>query len=776
MAVPIDSKTYGEIYEKGRLSQPYTTDPAVRTDPSYFQKFHEWVYGQYCSNRMLVCPGGISRWGRSFSELRLYARGKQPREKYTPRLDKIIKQKDVNGRITESSIMNISWDNAQFFPRILRAMYGKLGDAKFTPEVQAVDNGSASEKRMKFFRDAAATDPAMKALFSESGYVPEDLTPGIMQMDRTDVDVLRELGGYKTAVEILMKDAVENTLSASDYDLIEEQMREDLIEIGVMATHVETMPSGIQKCHYLDPAGLIVPVSKYKDHRDVNYVAVIEQVNIADFRRHAHGLGEKEIYEIAKKYASWGPNSGLAAQMGNFSDFEWRRTYMEKNGQQAYDNFTICVMTLYHIAGDAEARMIGYDDAGAMTLSDVPGPSQGEQVLSSVIQRVYRSKWVIGTRHVYDYGVCDDVVREGTFGNMEARLPILVWKMDGPSLVEACIAHIDDIQLAVLKKRVMLTNLPPGPRMQFDMALVQDVVTLGGVQMSMMDLMGVYGGRGWLFYNSTPEWAEQGQSGANRNPIQPIASGVLEDYQLFKGEIADGLDFLRSITGLNEVSDGSANPQDMLIGVMKGLEAASNNSMKPFYSAMHSIYRRTCWMIAKRYQSAALRGTINIDRLPVDADAIRIAQLTPNMALYDFDIVPKLLPTDEQVQIMMNVLMQALMNGQITHENMFVVQNMLRKKDIAKAQYFFSKFAAEAIKRNQAAQQQQMVAQAQAQGEAQARVEEEKRNTAAMTNQSKASLMQQRANIDENQNRSNFARETQMRGLEAQLQALQQQQ
>lgn len=714
---------FADSYEEGKYPQPASVAPEVRESPKFFLDWCHFVYSCYSYGTTLNVNGGVTRTGRSIEELRAYARGKQGTAKYRAWCDVLVKAVNDSrggglGTADRRSIMNISWDNVQVLSPMRDIMLSKLAAPRFEPVVKAVDTMSEKARREKYYRDKMSVDPRMKALFAQAGMQPDGITEGYAAMEPGDIDVLRQLGEYNLPQEVLMQDVVEASLDKTGWEEIAQMLNEDVADSNMMFCLAQALPKeGRIGIKYVDPAGIVSPVSKYKDGRDVPYRGFIEHINISQLRAESN-LSEKELYLIAKNYSGYHLNTALRNQFPNFGNRGFREEFMQENNRQVYDNFGVCVMTLYFIANDAENYIVGtrrdgnavFDRVGTAAKLNTGGSNDGKRMETVPIQYVYKCRWVVGTEYVFDYGKDDTIVRVGQNGSKQAVIPIIGWVGDGASIVERCISIVDDIQLATLKQRALLANLPPGPRLSIDTSLMEESVKFGGVEFNLMEVLKLYSGRGVFFYRSKPEFSNPDANGSNRPPIGDIGSGIQEDFNLFAVFIQQKMNELRQATGINEFVDGSANPQDVLIGVVQGLEAASNNSLKPYLFAGYSLYKSVVNVMARKYQMLALNGSISMRHWPVGGNTIKTLELTPDIALYDIEVSARILPSEQEMQLMMSGVLQKQQEGKLTDADVFIIMEMLYDKDLKKAKVYMAR----AVARNEermAARQQELVAQ-----------------------------------------------------------------
>lgn len=748
-------KKYAAAHEKGEYAQPMATR-SEDMDAKFYLDWCKFVYGCYSYGTTQNVNGGYMRTGRSIAELRAYARGMQDPNKYKAWCDVLVQTVGSTAKSggfqapTEQSIMNISWDVAMVLQPMRDIAMSKLNAPKYEPVVRATDTIADNIRREKYLKDKLATDPRMKALFAQTGVAPDGVNPNYAGMDQTDIDVMQQLGAYLLPVEVLMQDVVSASLDKSNFEETNMMLNADSFDLNMMALQVQALPGqGRIGVKYVDPVGVIAPVSAYNDCRDIPYIGKIEHISISQLRQES-GLSEKEIYLIAKSYGGYSRNATLRNQMPNFSNIGWREEFKNQNGYMPYDNFTVCVMDLYFICNVTENYLIGTNN-GVQVFERVGldvMPEDGMEIQSNDVQYVHKCQWVIGSEHVFNYGPDDTIVRIGDDGSKQADLPIKLWVGDGPSIVERCISTIDDIQLATLKIRALFAALPPSPRLFIDYSLLQDSFQMGNVNIDPLTQLKIFAGKGILLGKSKSEFSDPNMQGSNRPPITPLQIGVQEDFNLFSLDIQRNMAMLRQLTGVNEVSDGTAAGQDLLIGTAQMLDAASNNSLKPYLAAGYSLYKRTVTSIAKKYQLLAASGTISMKYWPVGGNTIKTLELKPDIVLYNIDVDARPLPTEQEINIMTQMLIQKQAEGKLTSVDVLIIMEMLNQRDTKKAKVYMAK----AIAKNEARLLMEQQAMIQANNEGQAMVaragEDARASTLAMEGEIKSKGMLLKHQLD----------------------------
>lgn len=734
-----DSKHFMEHYKAGKYPSPVTVLSEAPTE-DYFLAWARYIYSMYCGGAAYTVPPNLYN-KRSVEELRAYARGEQPTTKYKKLVDVCLKDGKVGGTSIESSgsLLNISFDNVRYFPKYRDLCVAKITEPEFEPIIRAMDSQASFERRKQYFIAKLATDPRIRTLAEGAGVTTQTIEKynGMSQMD---VDTASQMGAINLAAESLMGDVSMTTMDRSEWNVIKHLVACDLVDVNYAGVRHVCGPNGV-KLEYCDAEGLIFPASKYPDHRDDQFVAEVRRTNIASIRAE-YGITEDKLYLIAK---SWG-GSNNAQSIANFGSRSWREGFASTNGRQCYDHFSIDVMDFYFIASKTEDLLVGaYNNPRAEdNVTEIGGVPYTED--KAAIQYVYKGCWVVGSNIILSSGVDNAIVRAGEQGEKKAKLPIQIWTGDGASVTERCIAAVDDIQMAVLKIRLLIANLPPGPRFAMDMSVLESAIQFGKEAYDMKDMLKMFGATGKLLLRSKSEFEQGGAS--QKSPIIPIEAGIQEDFAILSNQIAMGLDLIRQSTGMNEIADGSGNPTDVLNGVAKGFQAASNNALRPMVLAMESINLGIYSYVVKKYQSLRLYGPVSISKWTIDANHFSVLALPEDIPYYDFEVKVRALPSQEELQLVLQSLLQKNAEGTVTGADALIVMQMIRDRDVIKAQMYLGRAIALAKERDHAKQLELIKTQTQANAESAMAAEEAKRGTIAAEGEIKMKELEVKDHFD----------------------------
>lgn len=747
----VGSDKYKKVKDGGKLQTPATTFSVDSNDTQkkdFFLTWGKFIWTEYLfgGNMFNQTDQFDTLQGNKYSlkEIRKYALGEQDIKKYRERLDECNEQ--------GKGYININWDNSKILSKFRDIVKGKALSMDFDIRTQAIDETSQKERLGYVNKVKAAINPNMQKLSQMLGATPNVEIPKDVSSSE-DVDLLDKMGGFRLDREIFMKDAIEATKYFSGYPTLRNQMIDDIVDWNRAAcrVYVEKATNKV-KFDYLNPCTVVAPNSIYPDFRDATYIGVVHTKTISQIRKESN-LSEKELYEIAKQNKASSLNLNYAGDV-----FPSIHSINENNSSNDYrvdarinnwDNFYVNVLEFYFVCNEVEKYVIGMRDNREIfekvkTYSKLSEKEQkkGKSFQEIHTEKIYRGFLVIGSDYVYDCGEEYGIAKKDKNGVREVTFPIQIYADKSPSLMERCIPFVDDLQLAVLKKRNLFAKLPPGPRMGLDMALLKNSIKMGNKTYTMLDLIALFSKTGIFLYESRGEYDINAEGGSNRVPIEHLPTGIAEDMQMLMNEIILQVDNIRQVTGINEVADGSTQQQDMLSGVMNGLNSATNNALKPTFDCYKIITENWVRACVLKWQVAVLGGDIDIAFIPMGDEQLKRIKLTEDLYDYDFGIMISVLPSDEEKQLFIQDLMMQKTNGAIAIDDFFILMNMVKGGDVKRAEMYLSK----SVKKQQQILQQQELDKIKAQGEANAQAalaaEQARAQTIQLEAEAKIRIMQ----------------------------------
>lgn len=692
------------------------------------------IYKQYSGDSLAITSDGVmfSNDNRSIYTLRAHARGVQDTSKYQDMLDPIT----TSGKAKGKRRWKISWEPVRLLSKFRSIGIEKISSMTLIPKTEAVDELARTSKKLSENRMKLVRDPNSKAVLPMEDEFSEIET-------KEDVDMISKMGGIRLPMEMMMKDAIDITNYNSDFHTISKMLAEDIVDVNAMAVHQHTV-NGQEIIEYVDVARILVRPSIYPDFRDSDFRGFISNKTASQIILEADFDDENKIKQVENL-----DKQGSRSSSMNYTGF---RENFSNTGAMA--NNGIEVLTLYYIERVVERFIDGKRKNGVQqwekvdddfTLSE-RAQKAGKKIVEVPKFILKSCKWVVDTDIIYNDNVVDYIVREGSSGNKKIVWPITIYAGHEPSMISRCIEFDDDLQIANYTLRNIYASIPPAPRMIIFSHLIKDHVSIGGVKHPIMEMIQNYQSDGILLLEGNEFNMEPGETSmAPQSPIQFIPSGVSEDLMQLQARMMQSIDFIRQVTGINEVADGTSQNKDMLKSVMEGLSSATNSALSGYVSMYISGFRSMIKYTALKYQAMAINGDLDLGNLPISDNVMKYVKLSKDVVNHDWGIMVDVVSKEAKDMLMYDLQQR---KDQIPPDSYFLIWNIIEAGDIKKAQYILSKKIA--LAQEEAHERQMQVAQATAQANTQAAIatEQAKSQTIQLQTQGKLEEAKFRAGFE----------------------------
>ena len=692
-----------------------------------------------------------------YHNLRLYARGEQPIQKYKNELS-------INGDL---SYLNLDWKPVPIIAKFVDIVVNGMSQRNYEINCFSQDQhgvGQRTEYMESMLRDIRSkkyTD-LVKQKFDMDLYEndPEELP-------ETEEELALHMQlNYKQAVELAEEQAINILMEDSDYDLIRRRCLYDLTTIGISATKTTFNWADGARIKYVDPMNLVYSHTESPYFEDVYYVGEVKEIPINELVKEFPELTEEDIKEIVD-------NSGKTA----YSRSKYRGGLDRNKIEVLYFNYKTHMNNVYKLKkiGSGAEKVIEKDDT-----FNPPESMDGEfRKLERVVECIYEGVYIIGCDKLLRWQMMDNMMRsDSDFGRVKMNYQIVAPRMyDGriESLVKRITGFADMIQLTHLKiQQVMARMVPDGVYLDAD-GLAE--IDLGnGTNYNPQEALNMFFQTGSVIGRS---FTADGDMNPGKVPIQQINNGVnsgklqslITTYNYY-------LQMIRDTTGLNEARDGTLPDKNALVGVQK-LAAANSNT------ATRHVLQSMLYLTAEVAECLSLRISDIIEYSPTKnafikaIGAYNVATLEDlkNLHLYDFGIFIELLPDEEEKAMLENNIQVALAQNNIDLDDAIDLRNV---RNIKLANQLLKVKRKRKIERDQQIQQQNIQAQAQAnaqtqQAAAQAEVQKNQAKTEAETqletskNQLKIQYLREEAAVKKELMAYEFELNSKLKGMEREI-------
>ena len=346
----------------------------------------------------------------------------------------------------------------------------------------------------------------------------------------------------------------------------------------------------------------------------------------------------------------------------------------------------------------------------------------------------------------------------GEPGSSSIIWPMPIYMAQEPSITEKVIPFIDDLQLALLKRRDLIAKIPPGPRMLIYKNKIKESVKMGKNTYNIRDLLKMYQREGILILDQVEDYAYPGENlgGANQPPVEFMQSGVAEDINITEQTILVSLDRIQQTTGINPVVDGTATKSDILKHVSESMQQSANNVLRPWMNDYIHFFKTTSESLAWRYQVLTIGNDIDLTYTPLNSAFAKYIHLGQDVLRYDLGIRVETADAEYYSFLLQDLLAKREL---LPPESYFAIYNAIRNRDLKKAEWLLIKFTRKAKEEEAQLQRELMQIQSEQNAKAGIAVEQAKQQMKMQELEAELGRMREQANLDEGKARQDHLRE-----------------
>ena len=670
--------------------------PDHNEDPK--KKGKEWIL-QFAkavwNNWDIGMPDGsiFAKKQARYAEIRSYAYGKQSIDKYKKQLLPEDEQ--------DESWASISWD-----PPAIGTVLRNIAVAKLQKEgynilctainplaKDAQDEEYANAKIKIMMRQALEQNAPQFANHPSVAKAPgeaEDLEELQMEIDFNPKFIRAK--DTEEAIQLVFYE--NDTASTFDTDA------EDFIDFGVGVTKNDLDENNKVIVRYVYPGSFICSNVLDAGFTDMTYAGEIKSTKLSDLRKY---FDEKEIEVLRGTVAGRGDNPSSFGQYG-----------IKNNG---YDLFKTNVLDLEFISYNKRVTEENKDKSGNLRISKAKPTEDGKISAGSVfkakvVEVVFKCKWVIGTDLIYDFGLLENMPRSvntTTMGKTKLSYNVQAagfFNMKATGLTESMIDIIDDIAMITFKIRHFRNGMVPNG-FDIDLSAIENVAMgKGGKALTPEDVLNLFYQKGILITRRSGTAMDQN---VNYKAINPIANSMAQQLAGLYNDKNAELQNLRSITGLNELTDGSTPNARMLTTTANLANESTNNALWNFVNARKKLIEGTAKSVVQRLQIALKRGTYD----GFNKNTGKWITIPASIKDFDYDLMLEDKPSDDQKSILFTMIQGDIANGSLNTSDAITIINTYNIKQAQqilayKVKTNQAKAQATALQNTQATSQAQM--------------------------------------------------------------------
>ena len=638
-----------------------------------------------------------NQW-RDFHRLRLYARGEQSVAKYKNELA-------IDGDL---SYLNLDWTPVPILPKFVDVVVNGMQDREF--KVKAYAQDALSQAKRSKYQDMIEGQMAAKDILTtiqeQTGVDPFIMDPDELPASDEELSLYMNLN-YKPAIEIAEEEAIDTMFSENHYNDIRKQLDYDSTVIGMAVAKHEFLPGSGVQISYVDPANVVYSYTEDPHFKDCFYWGEIKTLPISELMKIDPNLSREDLEEISKYSQSWYDYYNVAQFYENDIFYRDTCTLM-------YFNYKTTKKMVYkkRILEGGGSKMIEKDD-NFNPPTEMLEEGNFEKI-EKTIDVWYDGVMVMGTNIILKWELAKNMVRpksssQHALPNYVAVAPRM-YKGVIESLVRRMIPFADLIQITHLKlQQVIARTVPDGVYIDADGINEVDLGT--GASYDPSDALRLYFQTGSVVGRS---YTQEGEYNQGKIPIQQLTSNSgASKTQMLIANYNHYLDMIRSVTGLNEASDGSTPSPDALVGVQKLAALNSNTATRHILEGSLYIYRSLAEALTYRVADILEYSDFKEDFInKIGKYNVSILGEISDLYIYDFGIFIELSPDEEQKAILEQNIQMALSKGDINLEDAIDIREIKNLK-LANQLLKVKRLAKQERDERMAMQQQAMVAQQQ---------------------------------------------------------------
>lgn len=599
----------------------------------------EWFHGGRSGNRF------ATNWNR-YHNLRLYARGEQPIQKYKDELS-------INGDL---SYLNLDWKPVPVISKFVDIVVNGMSEKKYKINAYAQDPSSLKQRTNyanNLLRDIVAKEQI--AQLKQDLNIDVSNFPGKVDMPETpeDVSLYMQLK-YKPSIEIAEEEAINNTLDKNKFELIRRRFNYDLTVLGIAAVKTDWNKAEGVVVDYCDPAKMVWSYTEDPNFEDVYYVGEVKSITIPELKKQYPFMSEEELDRISK--------------MGNRTDYVVGWNDYDENSVQIlyfeYKTYMNQVFKLKHTPNGLE-KIIEKTD------SFNPPPSDTFKKVSRTIEVLFTGAKILGYDQMIDWRLSENMTRpKSDTTKVQMNYAIAAPRMY-KGRIESTVSRItgfaDMINITNLKIQQVMSKLVPDG-VYLDVDGLAEVDLGNGTNYNPQEALNMYFQTGSILGRSL---TQEGDMNRGKVPIQELNSSsgqaklgaLINVYQYY-------LQMIRDVTGLNEARDGSAPMEDTLVGLQKLAANASNVATRHILQSSLYLIARACENISLRI-SDSVEFALTAQSLRESIGSFNVGTLKEirDVHLHDFGIYLELEPEEEEKAQLEQNIQVALKTGSIDIED-----------------------------------------------------------------------------------------------------------
>lgn len=604
-----------------------------------------------------------------YEELRLYAQGKQPINKYK-KLMAVDEQ-------TDNTWLVVDWTVRPIIPKFRDIALSRLIQQEYNIVATPIDPQAKGELD-QYYADMKAKIALRKTLEQQN---PELANHPMVQpqagepLDFEELEMRIEFGEQFNRSKDA-EQAIQLMLYRNDSKLLRRRWFESLFDCGPAGYKAWLDNNGKPKCRDVNPEAVITNYCRFADFRDLIHAGEIIDVSLVDMATMKNEDGkpyftEEEIEDMRNNIAGKWSNPAMIGRSTNYF--------------KSYDRQSVKVLDLQFYSYNELNFERNINRRGNVMFNEVEWDRRNnkkDKFLRKKIKVVYEIKWVVGTDYAYDFRLKKDMKRSVNPENMAETT--LDYKFFAPnfyemrtlSMMERLVPLADEYQMTIYRIQNFINRMVPnGWWVDLD-ALENVALNKGGENMKPIDLLQMFFETGVLVGRSKDIMGDN----VNYKPIIPIDNNAYNQLQSLYEHLQLTLAQMQSIIGLNELTDGSTPNPKTLNGVASIAVESTNNSLFQIQFGERYLLEALASDMLLLTQQALKKGKVEGFAKALNSNTLQFIKASDELCLRDYGIMLDERPTDDQKQLLLMQLQQDQAQGLLDTADALYILNIYNVK------------------------------------------------------------------------------------------------
>lgn len=698
---------------------------------------------KYVKNAWAQADEGLSGFTTDFSKRTDRYKNNRKYSEGLHDVDKFKQQLSVDG---DSTHLNLDWGVSTPLPKLAEVIRGQMLNQPH--KIQFIPTDSVSLSALDKERRMLRAKRLQKKILGDIENAGVDIGAGDIPLDDDEFKIYESMNhklSYSAAMEAISK----SVLIDNDIDVVDELRAKDLVDLKIEVVRVDTDENNRIKIRRVDPARFVSSYVTKDDFSDAKHMGELIDISIEDLRVQATDLTEEDLFSIAKSCAN---------RYGN-PNFPYDKMYnVDSVNPEEYNSFIVKVLD-FEFFGETdilfqkmEAKNGGFYFQKKPSDYDPPkNPKRKRDLIKKRVKNVYKCKYIIGTSHIYEYGLKKFMVRDriNSKYSTNTKLGFIVnapdiFEMENKSKVEEMIPYADELIRIQLKLQQIISKAAPsGYAIDID-AVIGALGMMGLDNPTPLSARSIRDQIGDIYFRSV---TDDGRPITNTAPVRDLPNGLDQTIDRLTYAYNAALSRMKEAIGMNDAVDSSQPSKDSLVGVQKLSLAAHKNALRKLYHSYLRTKERVVSHVTNIAQQQIRKGVNKkMYELMIGSEAVKIIDAT-KLSTAEFAIQIKMLPDEEERAYIEEQLKVAQANGVLSPSDIFTIRRVA-KEDIDRAEQLL---AIRESKRRKEKMQESMMLQeqnAKVQSEAAVNAEQAKQQTLQVKAQSSMQELQLKYDLE----------------------------